>query len=214
MRGAGELEKMKVVALDVYYGTNCYIVCDEIKKLCAIIDPGGDAEKVIAAVESSGCAPVAVLLTHGHYDHVGGVRGLRARWSELPVYLNRRDVYDTEDKKLLRLYPPIGDTLSCDEGDAVTVGDITVRVLATPGHTRGGVSLLAEDTLFCGDTLFASSMGRTDLFGGSDEEMDASLARLDALPGDYKLLPGHMGASTLERERQCNPYLIRARSHR
>ena len=198
---------MKVIALDVYYGTNCYVICELAAGLCAIVDPGGDAGKVISTVEESGCSPSAILLTHGHYDHVGGVRGLRTRWPDIPVYLNRRDVYDTEDKKLLRLYPPLGETRSYDEGDTVTLGDIAVRVLATPGHTHGGVTLQAEDTLFCGDTLFASSMGRTDLPGGSAEEMAASLARLRALPGDYKLLPGHMVASTLQRERDCNSYL-------
>lgn len=85
-------------------GTNCYILCDETEKICAVIDPGGDAPRVAAAVQATGCAPCAILLTHGHYDHTGGAADLAARWPDIPVYLNRRDVYEG-DAYLRQLFP-------------------------------------------------------------------------------------------------------------
>ena len=105
--------------------------------------------------------------------------------------------------------PPIGETLSYQEGDTVPVGNLTVQVLHTPGHTPGGVTLRVEDALFTGDTLFQGSMGRTDL-GGSYTEIMASLKRLGQLEGDLQVLPGHMGVSTLDRERKSNYFLREA----
>ena len=190
-------------------GTNCYLLCDETEKLCAVIDPGGDAVRVAAAVEDSGCAPCAILLTHGHYDHTGAVAELSARWPGVPVYLNRRDVYEG-DAYLQQLFPPVPCAKDYGEGDTVQVGGLTLQVLATPGHSEGSVTLRCGDALFCGDTLFAGSCGRTDFPGGSVKKMMESLKRLGELEGDLKVYPGHMGDSTLDRERSWNPYLRQA----
>lgn len=190
-------------------GTNCYILCDEQAKACAVIDPGGDAARVAAAVENTGCAPRAILLTHGHYDHTGGVAELQAKWPEIPVYLNRRDVYEG-DAYLQQLFPPVSGARDYDEGDAVAVGGLTVEVLSTPGHSEGSVTLRCGDALFCGDTLFAGSCGRTDFPGGSMKKIMASLKRLGQLEGNLQVLPGHMEPSDLDRERRMNPYLLQA----
>ena len=190
-------------------GTNCYLLCDETEKLCAVIDPGGDAVRVAAAVEDSGCAPCAILLTHGHYDHTGAVAELSARWPGVPVYLNRRDVYEG-DAYLQQLFPPVPCAKDYGEGDTVQVGGLTLQVLATPGHSEGSVTLRCGDALFCGDTLFAGSCGRTDFPGGSVKKMMGSLKRLGELEGDLKVYPGHMEDSTLDRERSWNPYLRQA----
>ena len=190
-------------------GTNCYLLCDETEKLCAVIDPGGDAGRVAAAVEDSGCAPCAILLTHGHYDHTGAVAELSARWPGVPVYLNRRDVYEG-DAYLQQLFPPVPCAKDYGEGDTVQVGGLTLQVLATPGHSEGSVTLRCGDALFCGDTLFAGSCGRTDFPGGSVKKMMESLKRLGELEGDLKVCPGHMEDSTLDRERSWNPYLRQA----
>ena len=190
-------------------GTNCYLLCDETEKLCAVIDPGGDAVRVAAAVEDSGCAPCAILLTHGHYDHTGAVAELSARWPGVPVYLNRRDVYEG-DAYLQQLFPPVPCAKDYGEGDTVQVGGLTLQVLATHGHSEGSVTLRCGDALFCGDTLFAGSCGRTDFPGGSVKKMMESLKRLGELEGDLKVYPGHMEDSTLDRERSWNPYLRQA----
>ena len=190
-------------------GTNCYLLCDETEKLCAVVDPGGDAARVAAAVVDTGCAPCAILLTHGHYDHTGGVAELRAKWPDVPVYLNHRDQYEG-DTYLQQLFPPVPGAKDYDEGDTIQVGGLTVDVMATPGHSEGSVTLLCGDVLLCGDTLFAGSCGRTDFPGGSVKKIMASLKRLGSLEGDLQVYPGHMETSTLDQERSWNPYLHQA----
>ena len=190
-------------------GTNCSLLGDEAAGVCFVADPGDEPERVLGMVRESGLALQAILLTHGHYDHTGAVGELQAKWPEVPVYLNRRDVYD--DAYTQQLFPPLsGDVRDYDEGDTVAVGGLTVSVLATPGHSEGSVTLRCGDALFCGDTLFAGSCGRTDFPGGSMEKMMASLRRLGQLEGDLQVLPGHMETSTLDRERRTNPYLLHA----
>ena len=138
---------------------------------------------VAAAVKDTGCAPAVILLTHGPYDHTGAVADLQAKWPQVPVYLNRRDQYEG-DAYLQQLFPPVADTRNYDEGDTIAVGGLTLSVLATPGHSEGGVTLRCGDALFCGDTLFAGSCGRTDFPGGSVKKIMASLKRLGSLEGD------------------------------
>lgn len=189
-------------------GTNCYLLKDDETGLGAIIDPGGAAEAIRAAAETMGMTPAAILLTHGHYDHTGAVTDLKNAYPEVPVYLHRADAELT--KKIDSLMPPIGETCPYDEGDRVEIGGLTVTVLHTPGHTPGCVTLQVGDTLFTGDTLFQGSCGRTDLPWGNTENLMASLKRLAQLSGDWKVLPGHEGSSTLEQERRRNYYMLHA----
>lgn len=203
---------MKVKMMQVgTIGTNCYLLEDEKEQVCAVIDPGGEAEKIIAAIEESGCKPCAILLTHGHYDHTDGVSGLRKKWPDIPIYLNERDIYK-DDAYLEELFPTIPNTVNYDEGDTVQVGSLTLTVMATPGHSEGSVTLRCGDILFCGDTLFAGSCGRTDFPGGSVPKILASLRRLGQLEGDLPFCPGHMNTSSLEDERKTNPFLRQAMS--
>ena len=186
-------------------GTNCYLLEDEDTRSAAIIDPGGEARGILGQAKADGVQVKAILLTHSHYDHTGAVRELREALPGGPVYLHPADAAQLGTAVM----PPIGETRPYQEGDTVPVGNLTVQVLHTPGHTPGGVTLRVEDVLFTGDTLFQGSMGRTDL-GGSYTEIMASLKRLGQLEGDLQVLPGHMGVSTLDRERKSNYFLREA----
>lgn len=187
-------------------GTNCYIFGDDATKMGAIVDPGGDAAGILAAVRDLGLTVSAIFLTHGHYDHVGALPELRKALPDVPVYLHPAE-------KAIRdgsLIPDPGPTVDYGDGSTVSVGGLTVEVIHTPGHTPGGVCLKVGDTLFTGDTLFRGSMGRTDFPGGSYDAIMDSLKRLAALPGDYKVCPGHEALSTLEAERKGNYYMREA----
>ena len=191
-------------------GTNCYLVCDEKAKLCAVVDPGGGAKGIAGAIRETGCEPVCILLTHGHYDHTGGVDGLREIWPDIRVYLSHKDRFAPESEEARLFLPLGGEILDYGEGDTVTVGELDIRVLSTPGHSEGSVCLLCEDVLISGDTLFADSCGRTDFTGGSMTKMLASLKRLAQLEGNPAVLPGHMNTSDLDTERRRNPYVLHA----
>ncbi len=196
-------------------GTNCYIFWDEETKQCAVVDPGDNGERVADYIKGQGLEPVAILLTHSHFDHILGIPGLRASWPELPVWCHPADV--DENQKTVTLFgstfPAVGsfgNITTYVDGDTVQIGGISVEVISTPGHTPGSVTLKAGEILFTGDTLFRSSIGRTDLPGGDFGTLMRSLKKLGQLKGDYRVCPGHEGLSTLEDEKQFNGYLAQA----
>ena len=186
------------------YQTNCYVVWNEKEKNCIIIDPGYTGEEILEQVRCWGKTPAAILLTHGHFDHVGGVKSIAAE-TGCPVYICKED---------LSLDPLMTDgvihyTHTYGEGDCLDIAGLQLKVLHTPGHTPGSVCLLCEDVMFSGDTLFAGTCGRTDLKGSDPMQMQQSLKRLKELEGDCHVLPGHGLGSTLEQERRSNPYMYR-----
>lgn len=184
--------------------TNCYVVTNENTLESVVIDPGDEANTILDYLESNRLRCAAIFLTHGHYDHVGAVDTLREE-TGAPVYMNPRDDASraVDAHMTYRMQP--GDR-AYDEGDTVEAARLVFHVMATPGHTPGGVTLRCEDALFTGDTLFKGSCGRTDLPGGDMEQELSSLRRICELPGDYEVYPGHMDPSTLEREREFNYY--------
>ena len=184
------------------YQTNCYIAWADDSDSCIVIDPGYEPETVLAEVWSLGKTVGAILLTHGHFDHVGGVRFLAER-VDCPIYIHANELTLPENFT----DGPLRYTQNYDEGDVLDLAGLSWKVLHTPGHTPGSVCLLCEDTMFSGDTLFMDSCGRTDFPGGDGVQMHKSLRRLAELPGDYKVLPGHGPATTLSQERKYNPYL-------
>ena len=181
--------------------TNCYLVADEDGNT-AVIDPAAAPERILQTARDSGLTIQAILLTHGHFDHVGAVAGL-TQALRCPVWMHESELtlpeYLTDG--------PLYYTDGYGEGDTVTAGKLNFSVLHTPGHTPGSVCLRCGDALFSGDTLFAGSCGRTDFSGGSGSEMCRSLRRLAQLPGDLAVYPGHGEATTLAREKRENPYL-------
>ena len=195
--------KIDVKELGIYF-VNCYLIREEQSKSCAVIDPGGHANKVLNYLEENDLTLEAILLTHGHFDHVGAVKEL-AEKTGCKVYLHADDLQMPEDLTAGPLYY----THHYDEGDVLELAGLTIQVLHTPGHTAGSVCLMVDDAIFSGDTLFSHSCGRTDLATGSPEAITRSLARLKALDGNYRVFPGHNRATTLAVEREYNPFMKR-----
>ena len=193
-------------------GTNCYLLEDEKAHVAAVIDPGDEAGRILQVIKDDGVDVKYILLTHGHYDHTTAVPELHQALPQAEIYIHKADA-NGAGSQLFPLAGQIPDLKFYDEGDALTLGELTIQVLHTPGHSKGSVTLKVGDVLFCGDTLFAGSCGRTDLAGGSYAEIMASLKKLGQLPGDYHVCPGHDVTSTLERERRSNPFLREAMSH-
>lgn len=201
---------MKVLSLMVGpIMTNCYILCDEAAKVCAVIDPGDEPKRIEAMIASWGCTPVMILLTHGHFDHCTGVAGLLEKWPDLPVYIHEADVTDGVGGELTFRRLDEKNQRYWHEGDTLTVGGLTLRVMETPGHSRGSVCLLVEGqgVIFSGDTLFRGNCGRCDFPGGDYRAMLRSLARLGRLEGQYQVYPGHEEATDMDYERKANPYM-------
>lgn len=201
---------MKVSVMQVGpIGTNCYFLQDEKSGLLAIIDPGDDWERILQQVKKAEGEVKYILLTHGHYDHTTAVPDLVKALPGVQVYIHQADA-NGAGSQLFPLAAQVKDLNNYDEGDTLTLGSLTIEVLHTPGHSKGSVTLKVGDVLFTGDTLFCGSCGRTDLRGGSYEEIMASLKRLGELEGDFHVCPGHDRTSTLERERKYNPFLLEA----
>ena len=190
--------------------TNCYIVTDEETRQCAIIDPGAESNTILDYIESNKLAPVAIFLTHGHFDHHMALSSV-ADATGATVYVNVLDVNTAGRGHQHKI--GANDRLNWYiEGDVISVGSLEFTVLDTPGHSPGSVTLKCESALFTGDTLFRDGCGRTDIGEGSTEVLLKSLRRLSALEGDYEVYPGHAESTTLSRERSFNPFMKHADS--
>lgn len=193
--------KVHAMALGAYQ-TNCYIIHDENSKTCYVIDPGYDADTILDKLESLGLSLEAILLTHGHFDHVGAVKELAAE-TQCEVYIHPDDLTMPPMMTAGALYY----TRTYTEGTRLKLAGLDIAVLHTPGHTPGSVCLLCDTTILSGDTLFRGSCGRTDLPGGDWATINKSLNRLAALEGNFWILPGHGPSSTLRDEKKYNPYM-------
>ena len=192
------------------YGTNCYLVWGQESPSCVVIDPGYEPETVLLETEKRGLSIQAILLTHGHFDHVGAVEELVKR-TGCRLWMPYGDWAWPESPMIKRLYP-LANTQEIvpefpKDGEQIPLAGLRFSVLETPGHTRGSVCYLCGDALFSGDTLFAGSCGRTDLPGGNHSQILRSLARLKQLSPNTRVFPGHGESSVLCRELTENPYL-------
>ena len=192
---------IELINLGVYW-VNAYIIRDEESSTCCVIDPGGHPKKVLDYLAKNNLTLEAILLTHGHFDHVGAVKELHEA-TGCRVYLHTADLSMPESLTA----GPLLYTHSYGEGDILNLAGLTIQVLHTPGHTPGSVCLICEDALFSGDTLFARSCGRTDLAGGDHNAILASLKRLAALGPNFRVFPGHNKATTLALEKEYNPFM-------
>ena len=183
------------------YQTNTYIIHEENSKTCCVIDPGYEASTILGKLDELGLTLDAILLTHGHFDHVGAVKDLAAD-TDCRVFLCADDTQLPPMFTAGTLYY----TDSYAEGTILNIAGLYIHVLHTPGHTPGSVCLMVDDVIFSGDTLFAGGCGRTDI-GGSWTAIQASLNRLGQIEGYFKVLPGHGESTTLAYEKRYNPYM-------
>ncbi len=190
------------------YQTNCYIVAE--KGRCAVIDPGYDADKILTLLKEQQLTCDAILLTHGHFDHVGAVEAL-VEATGCALWMSESDWSQFPNPVTAYFYPLANcdfcEVYFCEEGELITVAGLTFEALATPGHTAGSMCFRCGNALFTGDTLFAGSCGRTDLPGGDGKWLKWSLERLAELEEDFTVYPGHGPATTLSREKKTNPYM-------
>jgi glyoxylase-like metal-dependent hydrolase (beta-lactamase superfamily II) len=192
---------------------NCVLLADEESRAAVVIDPGGDGAAILAQLNQHKLELHAILHTHGHVDHVGAAGELKNA-TAAPVYLHEADnfLFGTVAQQALMFGLPKPHPCTIDrplaDGDSITFGCHTLRVLHTPGHSPGSVSFLVDDLCICGDTLFAGGIGRTDIWGGSYETLERSIReRLYTLDPATQVIPGHGPSTTIDAERLHNPFV-------
>jgi len=193
--------------------TNCYLVYCEETKECAVVDPGAEPERIFPEITEEELKPVAIINTHGHIDHTGANRDIKDHY-DVPLYIHAGDnaMLGKIQQLELSLFlgakdsPPADHFLNDD--DEIKIGNSSLRVLHTPGHSPGSISLLGDGFLLSGDTLFMEGVGRTDLPGGSQKQLEQSIReKIMTLPDNTIVLPGHGPQTTVGQERVNNPFL-------
>lgn len=203
-----EYESIVVGELEV----NCYLIYSRESKKCFIVDPGDEGSKIIDEVNELGIEPEGVILTHAHIDHCGGVSQIISEFG-IPLIMHKKDMdilnsgINQEISEALGLHMAPQPDRFFEDGEELLSEGLAIKIIHTPGHTPGSVCLSTGNLLFTGDTLFAGSIGRTDLPGGDFKTIQSSLDRLRSFPPETVILPGHGDSSTLKRELEFNPFL-------
>ena len=203
---------MKMVVMQVgMLGVNCYIVVSDSQN-AAVIDPGGEAERILDYLQANKLTLQKILLTHGHIDHIGAVKALKERTgAEIYIHASDAEMLSDPVKNLASpfrmAYQPVSPDHTFSDGSQISLDEITFTVMHTPGHTKGSSVFLTGTTMLSGDTLFQGSIGRIDFYGGDYEAMQQSLKKLIGLETNYTVLSGHGEKTTLGEEKNYNPYL-------
>lgn len=190
---------------------NCYVVTDE--KAIIIIDPTEFTAEIKADIDNNKGKECFVLLTHGHFDHICGVADIKD-YCNATVVIHEDDKQGLSDEsvslatKFHAVQRPVIADITVKDGDKLNLCGIEVTVIHTKGHTKGSVCYVMGNSIFTGDTLFCNSIGRYDFPGGDFHELMDSIKKLVDLPGDYDLYPGHMEQTTLQYQRENNPYIV------
>ena len=194
--------------------TNCYLVYCQKTRECAVVDPGAEAQKIFRIIYEKNLKPTVLINTHGHVDHVGANKDIKEKFN-IPLYIHASDspMLDKVQQSELSFFLGAKNSPSPDhflqDGDSVEVGKSFLQVIHTPGHSPGSVSFLGDGFLISGDTLFCGGVGRTDFPGGSWEELRNSIKnKILNRPDETIILPGHGPSTTVEREKNSNPFIV------
>jgi hydroxyacylglutathione hydrolase len=192
--------------------TNCYVISDKQTLDAIVVDPGDEADKILRLIGQKKLKVLMIVCTHGHFDHVGAVSSLKEKTgARVALNLDDIEIYSkAQDQAAFweyRIEPPPEPDLFLADGDKVAVGHLNFEVLHTPGHSPGGICLYGEGVVVSGDTIFAGSVGRTDFYGGSIEELKKSFVEILSLPPETRMLPGHGEWSTVKEEKEANFFL-------
>ncbi|WP_426349233.1 MBL fold metallo-hydrolase [Alloiococcus sp. CFN-8] len=189
------------------YAANCYLIYNEITMDALVLDPGGDEDFIIKNIDRLNLNVKAILLTHGHMDHVGALKAIADRYKVM-TYINKKDIeYMKKGSPVFGKFLDIVVTF-VEDNEVINIAGFQVQCIWTPGHTPGGMCFLIEDSLFAGDTLFQGSIGRTDFEGGDyDTIINSIVEKLMILEDNVIVYPGHGEATTIIQERNYNPFI-------